>query len=316
MPFKVSSEKLVTTEALRDLTQGSYEHLSLRLDDAILENSKFFTGDVKSDVARIATFKDRVVVGTSDGRYLSARYEDVDGQIHFGGPETLDVPMVDSVNVSEYVDSYVDKIVNSLMIGDKDEGKEQILALINLKESVDDNSTDLASLVFDIVSGDSDWKRAYRENLSSIRGQLGNIAESIDNAQIEVKYSPLYNGTLPEEKFHLYLEPAKKDLGVIGSRLSTLENKVESVYLPFVEIANSTVLEGDDKDTVSQFVGFAEGLTSEIHDLREHVKIAVENEQCAMCLGQIHDAIADNLTDYEIAGSFVEHMATLFSSSV
>jgi hypothetical protein len=315
MPVKISSEKLVPTDAISELTKGSFEHLSLRLDDAVVENSSLFVGKDEVDVARIATFKDRVIIGTADGRYISAKYEDVDGKIKFGAMEALDVPLVDTSNVSEYVEDYIGRIVESLMVGNKSDGQNRIVALMNLQESVEDNSTDLATLVYDIVSEVPVWKQAYRENVHSIKSALGKIIESIEKSQPEVKYMPLYDGTLPEERFSLYLEPARRDLGAVGERLSTLESKVEKTYLPFIEIAKSAVLEGDEKETMDQFITFAEGLNAEVHSLREHIKIAVENEQCAMCLGQIHDAVASNLSDYEIAGSFVEHMAKLFSSA-
>lgn len=315
MPFRVSTDKMVPAEALRELTLGSFEHQALRLDDAIAENAELFLGDTKADLARLATFKDRVVVGTSDGRYFSAWYEDNQTQIRFGLPESIFVPTVDVNNVKEYVSESLFKIVDSLVKGLKTEGKDGIVNLLSLKESVDDSAKDLASLVYDIVSNDADWKVAYREHRDTIVNQLGGVVENISAAHIETKYVPLYDGTLPEDKFNMYLDPARRDLNIVAGRLETLENKVEVAYLPFIEEVNKDKsLSNEEKDTVEQFVSFASGLLAEVHDLREHVKIAVENEQCAMCLGQIHDAIAESLSDYEIAGSFIEQLATRFAA--
>lgn len=310
MPFNLSKEKLVPTAAIRELTNGSFEHFTLKMDDAIAENAEMFGGSEKVSVARLATFSDRVVVGTSDGRVLSSSYTDDDNGIRFGIPEHVDVPVVDTSNAGDYVNKFMMDAVNALLMGSPETQKESVLALMNLQESVqfDDEGRDLASLVNDILTALPDWKAAYRQNIESIKANVSDVIESVVASQIESKYAPLYNGTMPEERFHLYLESARKDLSVVADRLLAAENKISTAYSPFAQNVS------DKSDAIKEFAVFSEGVMQEVHDLREHARIAIENEQCAMCIGQIHDALAESLTDYEIATSFIEKMATRFAA--
>lgn len=305
MPLILGKEKLVPTAVIRELTHGSFEHLSLKIDDAIAENASLFVGGSGIEVARIATFTDRVIVGASDGRVFSAPYIEEVGDIRIGHPEQIDVPVVDNSNAGEYINRFMMDVVNSLLTGKPDAQKESIVALMNLQESTGSTEElkDLTTLVSEIVAAVPAWKAAFRENIDAVMAHINPPSDP----PIEVKYRPLYDGSLPEEKFPAYLEPAKRDLAVITSRLSTLEDKVTAVYSNLV--GEKTVSEAQ-----AEFALFSEGVLQEVHDLREHARIAIENEQCAMCVGQIHDVLAESLPDYEIATSFIEKMAPRFAA--
>ena len=314
MPLTLGKEKLVPTSAIRELARGSFEHLTLELDDAIAEHASLFAGGTDAEVARIATFNDRVVVGTSDGRVLSASYKREENGITFGLPESVDVPVVDGSNAQEYVNRFMMDVVNSILSGTPEEKKESVLALMNLSESVEgpaDEGKDLATLVSDIISAVPPWKAAFRENFDVVKSQVG---ESTKLPAIEAKYRPLVDGSIPEERFYLYLEPARRDLSVVADRLNVAEEKIKAAYLPYAEAVSNDSVSGSDPEAVKEFAVFSEGVMQEVHDLREHARLAIENEQCAMCIGQVHDAIAESLTDYEIATSFIETMAARFAA--
>src|SRR5580698_3401014 len=144
MPLKISADNMVPTEAIRNLTHGSFEHLSLRLDDAIAENADLFLGGQKSKVARIATFKEHVIVGTADGRYFACPYRDDYGTISFAMPEALDVPVINSSNMTSYVSESLNEIVDALMTGNQENSRAAMLSLLDMKESIDENAKDLA----------------------------------------------------------------------------------------------------------------------------------------------------------------------------
>lgn len=314
MKALAEKNKLIPTEAIRELTKGSFEHLSFRLDDAISENSELFSKN--GEVAKIATFGDRVIVGTEDGKYFSSIYEDVDGKITLHPPQAVDVPVVDGTNIDNYINTFTMKVVDSIINGDIESQKEGILALASLSESIEtefDRSLD--ELVREIVHSRNEWKIAYTQQRESIKNVVSDLVELIEKNEIEAKYIPLYDGTIPEEKFPSYLDMIRKDLGVVAARLSAVEERTEKAYLPFVEMVKKAELSKDEKSTVEQFIKFSDGFSAEIHDLREHVALAIKHENCAMCIGQIHDTIAESLTDYELAGSFIERMASKFLES-
>lgn len=312
MTASFNKKRLIPTENLRELTRNSMEHLHLRIDDALSESVESFVGGEPAELSRLATFSDYVIAGTDDGRYFRAAYVDSGQQIKFTDVTPVEIPVVDASNYQQYIESFTGSLVESLLAGKTD--VTQLVSLMTLDESVEELK-DLAALVSDIVKGLPKWKSVYKEQRNTIINQIGEAIDLINGTALEPKYSPLYDGSIPEENFYQYLDIARRDCETIEARLKATEAKVESAYLPFSEKISKSNMAVEDKETVQQFIAFADGLSGEIHALREHVRLAVENEQCAMCLGQIYDTIAESLNDYEIAGSFVERMAVRFTTA-
>jgi hypothetical protein len=153
----------------------------------------------------------------------------------------------------------------------------------------------------------------FAEQSDEIRRQIVDVLESINENSLESKYQPLYEtDEIPEEKFEDYRDMAESDLKLAADRLEQVHHSAEAVYLPFIESVGNAELEEDETEVLSHFCFFAEDLISDLQEVRGIVSDALVNEQCVMCLGHIYDSIAESLTSYEMATSFVERMVSVF----
>lgn len=302
----MAKEKLIPAEAIENLMNGSYESLIGRIANS-LGNSSLFEG-VEAEKAVIATFADHVVVGTADGEYFKVKFEDRNGKVHFVSKEAVQVPVIDESNSSEYVRGYVMETVDAIISGDKDTVRDRLVALLNLESTSPSNYRDFSDIVVDLINKDRTWRSSYNENKSSICGVVGDLLEGIGSRKFESKYNKLFD-SIPEEEFGIHAEDTTADLAIVADRLETIQTKAESSFYPFTELVCQVEHSEEDEFYLHQFADLSEDYLDDIHGLREHVAYALQNEKCIMCLGKIYDALAEALTDYEIAGSFIERMS-------
>lgn len=307
--------KLVPVEAIRDFSTGSFEHLSIRLDDAISRNSKMFVEEDAVRAARIATFPSHVFVGTDDGQYFRVKYEDINGEIHLTESEKLDVSVVDGNSLPSYIDKFSYGVVDSILSSSKEEAKEGVLDLIALHEMANGQDEDLYTIINGLLRSDRPWHNTYESQIEGIRGQVGDILESISSEKVEPKFVALYDGSIPEEKFPSYYDSVVSALSDVAERLGQIASKTDSAYLPFVESVSSVSRTEEEDKVLGQFTAFADDFLEDLSIIRDHVAFALKNEGCVMCLGQIHDALAESLTEYEVAGAFIERMARRFNEA-
>lgn len=307
-------DKLVPVEAIQRHAAGSYEHLSLRIDEAIQDARSTIVGNSDCRVARIATFPSHVFVGTDDGRYFRVRYENVNEGIHIHEAEQLDVPVVDKGALPDYVSRFALGVVDAILSGEG--AKERVLDLYALKEAAESiYEDDLATIVDRLIKAARPWRRIFGEQKEAIRSQIADVFESISAQRVERKYFPLYDGTIPEEKFGSYKNSVASDLTAVANRLEHVQKRAEGTYLPFVEALVKLPRTDEEQEVLGQFTTFADDYLEDLQVLRDHVAFALKNEGCVMCLGQIHDALAEAITDYEIAGAFIERMAGRFNEA-
>lgn len=303
-------EKMVPLKAVEKLIEGSYEQLTARIDVAVAGNRELFVGQSSDDVARLATFNDRAIIGTSSGKYFEIKFESKDGEIQIGKPSPIEVPVITGGNAAQYMREYSLNAVDAILGGDLKEACEHLSTLSVIQESRQaDPARDFAHELGHITDDTRPWRTIYREQAEDIRRQVVDQLESITGGQLEVKYKPMYEtDEIPEEAFEDYRGLVNADLTVASERLERVHHNIEATFLPFAESISQEEGSKEDVEVLSQFCSFAEDLIEELHGVRRLVADAVQNEECVMCLGQVYDLVAEAVTDYEIAGAFVERM--------
>jgi len=306
---QTSAARIVSVDAIKTLIEGSHEHLGVALDEALHKSRSVFAKD-SEEVTRMATFSDRMIVGTSSGDYFSVKFEHNNGELTLLSPEKVDVPVVSSSNATKSVKEFSLSAVDALMSESKDAvGKILVLADLQEQQQVSEARDYPAEAQAAVTSG-RPWREALSTQWKEISRQVVDRLESIRGAALEAKYKPMYEtDEIPEEKFETYRGMAESDLGVLAERLRALHEAVEAAYLPFKDSISKDELDESEEDVLSHFCFFSEDLISDLAEIRSLVADTIENEQCVMCLGQVYDTIAESLTDCEIAGSFVQRMA-------
>jgi hypothetical protein len=304
------ANKFVSADALKDVTRGSYEHLALRIEDALAESNDQF--DSKGVNAVVATFKDEVIVGSSNGKFYRAQYEARDNGIRFFNASPLDIPVLNQSSPEDSARQFALSAVDAILKGQKIEARENIFALAQLNESVEpSDGKDLATIVKGLINSNRLWRAVYREQSESIRNEVADHTKEVIS-QFESKFTGLYDGTIEEEDFHQYNEDVRNSLALVADRLESIQTKSETAYYTFIESlkGNETA---EDQEILEAFSEFAEDYLHDVQDIREHIAFALDNEPCVMCLGQIYDALAESFMDYDVAGLFVENTATRYS---
>lgn len=311
-----SQSKVVSTDAMRKLVEGSYEHLGVILDGALRRNSDAFGFD-KDSLTRIATFENRMVVGSDAGDVFSVNFKSVDGNIVLSDIEKIKVPVVASSNVNESIKEFSFGAVDALLSEDSDSVVSHLLMLAELQERQEmEENRDYPQEAVNAVMAPRVWREIFDSQADEIKSQIEDRLESIQGDALEPKYKPLYESDeIPEERFGDYREGAENDLKVLLDRLVSLHESVESEYFGFRSSLTKDEVEEMDHDVLSQFCVFSEDLIDNIGEARSVVADTIEHENCVMCLGKVYDTFAEALTDYEIAGAFVERMVGALDDS-
>lgn len=314
-PFSIQ-DKIVSAEAIKQMVEGSYEQLTGRLDEAVEKNRSLFTEGTEN-ISRLATFKNKIIVGTADGSYFEAKFENKDGEIVFGEPALLEVPVISSSNAAKSVRDYSLSIVDSMM----SEGASGVVGIMQLASLQEQKQVELArdytGEVMAALAEGRPWRQVFADQSDEIRRQIVDVLEDIHENALEAKYKPLYEtDDIPEEQFENYRENAEADLGLASDRLEQVHSVAEAAYLPFIESVGDAELDEAEADALSHFCFFAEDLIQDLQEVRGIVSDALVNEQCVMCLGHIYDSIAESLASYEMAAIFVERMVGAFDGAV
>jgi len=314
-PFSIE-DKIVPIEVVRSMVDGSYEQLTYRLDEAVGENRHLFTSG-SEDIARVATFKDKIIVGTAEGSYYEVKFESKDGDIVFGEFSQLDIPVVSTSNAAKSLRDYSLGIVDSLM-SEGSGAVDRILQLASLQEQAQvELARDYVGETLAALAEGRPWRQVFAEEQDEIRRQIIDVLGSIHENAFEAKYKPLYEtDDIPEEQFENYRANAETDLGLVLERLELVHRAAEAAYLPFIESVGDADLEADETNVLSHFCFFSEDLIEDLQEVRGIVSDALVNEQCVMCLGHIYDSIAESLVSYEMATSFIERMVGAFDGAV
>lgn len=311
-------EAMIPLDEVQRLMEGSFEQMAALLDGAVEKSRTLFVAEGSDeDVARVATFPGRVIVGTSGGHYFEAVFVEKDGDIVIESAEPYEVRVVDQGNAAEYVREYTMSTVDALLSEDASVAKERLLALASLQEEhTEQAEVDYSDEVVEHLSAARPWRHVYSDQNKDIRRQVVDQLEAIGKAQLEAKYKPLYEtDDIPEENFEDYRELVNTDLRAISSRFEKVQHAVEAAYIPFAESINVDDLTEEEDEVIGHFKFFAEDLIEDLQELRQLVAEAAQNEHCVMCLGHIYDSLTESLADYEIAGAFVERMVQAFDEA-
>lgn len=303
----IQASKIIPVDVLKTIVEGSFEHFGAVVDHAI-EKSESALPESDSPWRRVATFKDRVVMGNEDGKFINVHFESKNGSISILSCESVDVPVVTSTNALKMRIDMGLGAVDAILSEDSN-ALSKILTFSELLDSDElVNRRNYKEEAEYLVSEDIPWRSIYESQRKSIRRQVVGLLESIKDNSLVAKYKKLYEtDEIPESEFDSYRDPAESDLKILSGRIETLIESIASEYVPFAETISEEDLSGDG-EVLSHLCFFAEDLISNLEEISSLINDTLENERCVMCLGQVYDTIAESLSHYEIAGAFVGRM--------
>jgi len=305
------NEKLVDTIVVDRLTEGSFETLIERVEQAVAENLSLFNADDGEGV-HSWTYSGHVVVVNEAAEFFRAEYSVIkNGDIELGKVERIDVPVKEAKHLGSEARGLADDIVGAVFDGDDERAEESFGDLFNLvasgvritAEGVEDDFTELGI-------ADSAWMRAVDDNAATMRNFVGAAS----------------NRDMPEPKFETML--ATNDLNeadstryrkVVGEGLRRLRGTLEDLDASIAlarTIDEGYTLRDVDGMAASHFIEFSRQLGEDFDAMIGVVEnaIAVVGNGDLKSLARIHDGVAELMGDAGLAAAFAEKFSTKFTA--
>lgn len=311
-----TQDKVVPVEVIESLCAGSYEELVADVNFALQANKAQFVERADTDISVLATFTDHFIALSSDGDLFKIKMESGNNGVSLTLLEKIEAPVIDRRNSSKYSSDYLTHAIKALTSGNLSESVSAIENFMAVKEHfpVSSNQEIANQIVESIVKVNNRyWRTVLSNNREEIVSNISQYIESINSNGFNVKYTALYDGTIPEEKFEEHREVVVSDLSIISDKLENIHTQAEAAFYPFVEILSESEIPEEEQEVIENFVSFSEDFISEMEELREHVADMLSDAKCVMCLGQVYDAVAENLKDLEIASKFILNMTNSLS---
>lgn len=284
---------------VRRLSTGSFEQLTARIDEAVQRDTvRLFGEKVSSEVG--ATFPDHALVFSEDGRVLDVRFEDVGGSIKitsFSAPKTEAFASTDSRRT--HLRTEAEQTASLFVSGSLTEAKvklRQLLPLVDAKESHHDDQ--MVSSMIAFRRADRLWKTFFAEKANEIKRLTLSEAEQTQKNRIQAKFRSLYDGTVDTvglNKFSDLVDTAIKQLG----------DRVESLRTRLTQSVSTVAVTESSDPSVTALSAFGSDLAEDLALVGRTLTQAQQRISRTDCLGRLHDALASDLVNQEIASQFV-----------
>jgi len=299
------------TEAVRRLTMGSYEHTIAKLNEAIQRCKKSL---FKEESIRVfGTFPGHAIVVAESGKFYRAVFEEKDGAFKVTGVSGVPVPMADSV--PDFVRTEVQSVVEAFLAGKIDAARiklEGVAPFVGNRKQITESQ--LTESVISAMKAEKPWRRLYQEQEQKIRKFLWGDLAAIQEAAVSPKFKKLYDGSMEAEEVETFRDLVSEETKELGYRLEALTRFVHEARA-FVTQFEPKFRELGEDAIYTTFGAFSEDLESDLQSVSELVSESATGVSSVADLGKLFDAVAEALTDYEIAGRFVEKMAAKLHSS-
>lgn len=287
--------KFVTKAEKRRLTSGSHEDH--------IRSVRFLIGEAEL----VSTFSDYAVI-KKDGGYCKLTFErDSRGILRASGETKLEVKQYDStqthVLAKDLALEAVDLFIKGASAGITPRLMEISGYLDGCSECVG------VDIIQSMVSAPRFWKRLLSEREPGIKRIISSKLESLAENRRRAKFEKLYskNPAGPDSDMQVAAPEVSKELNLVIERIKELEAETEK-YSQVVASSKKTVQYEEDEQILIRVDEFATDLLVDLKMLREKVsKIEVKGISCA---ARLRDVLAEGLNFYEIAGCFVETVAS------
>jgi hypothetical protein len=303
--------QLVPAEEMRKLLKGSFEHVSSKVEDAVQKDRVRIFGEDVTTVKVVGTFPGYAVAAAQPGKFARIKFEEAqNGTVKIVGHELLKVPIINNENVGDFLFGEAKALIESWTKGDAQSVLDRARAILPfVQERVQHSEPQIIESLVLGIKADRPWKKLYSERADEIKKFVRSEMAELEKAKLNPKFERLYSGELDASTADGYRDLVQSDLNYIGDRIGALEELV-SATVESVDHVSEKIAEGDDRDTLVTFLSFSEDLGLDLLNLKSLVAEAVRQFSDVASLGKLYDALAEEFYHYEVAGRFVEQMAS------
>lgn len=303
--------QFVPTEEMQKLLKGSFEHVSSKVEHAIQKDKVRIFGEDAGAVKVLGTFPGYAVAAAAPGKFARVKFEEAqNGTVKITNHELLKVPVFTNENVSEFLMGEARSVVEDWNKGNLEAAIDRARGMLPfVQERIQQSEAQIVESIVLGIRADRPWKNLYAERADEIRKFVRSELAELDQAKLTPKFERLYSGEMEAAEVDGYRDLVQSDLSYIGDRIGALEGLIAAT-IESVEKISDKIAEGDDHDTLVTFLSFSEDLALDLQGLKSLVSEAVRQIGAVDALGRLYDALAEELYNYEVAGRFVEQMAS------
>lgn len=290
---------------LQRLTEGSYEHVIARVEEAVQAGSaSMFGGPVQVSLA--GTYPGRCLVLAEDGRARRVWWEQSDAGVIF---ITRSEPVVlEMKTAQECVRESVHRAVGAFLEGRIEEARSLLEEAVVVTEpeakSLAEDS--VLGLVTTTLSAPRPWRDLLQEQRDRIEAVLGTkVVAVLRETALEQKFGVLYS-SLGEEDQTGFRDLVHADTTTLKARITSLSRVTEAYYGAVCPLLEHVELRSLPE--VQTYRLFSEDLISSLRLLQTSITEAQERLHSVAGLGALYDLVAENLFDYEVGAAFVAAM--------
>lgn len=289
----------VPTDAIAKLVEGSYEHLTASLDDLLQVDG------TRRKV--IATFPSHVVVAEATGKFSRVEYaQAADGSIKILATEEINIPTYSPERVTEFVFHEAEDIVAAFLTGNKGAlARLEGLVPFVTEDVRRKSEAEAVDAALAAVRGERVWRKLYTERADLIKTVLGAVTVEA----VEPKFKLLVTGEIPVTKHEGYRELVQSDLTHLAKQIEGQADSVEAGSAVVSEVKERASDDAEAAATLAVFESFASDLAADLRGMSLLVAESLKNVRGVANLGRLHDGLAAEFTNHEIAGRFVQQMA-------
>jgi hypothetical protein len=301
--------KLIPASEIKRLSEGSYEQLISRLEEAVAKDSKRIFGSVQ-ETELISTFPGHAIVLGENGDFRQIRFESAqDGNLAITAIQEVAVPHFTKNNLNEFVEREASLVVDSFMRGGLTEAWSRLRGIIPYVEGDRKYSEEkLLSVMMESVRASRPWKTLFEEKQSEIKRVLWEDLAELDQNRLRAKFIKIYDGDLIEDNREGYKGLVESDLNYLSKRARALLCMIESAEQTVRPVLKSLKESGKD-DILTTFGAFTEDLIDDLGRICDIVDSRCSNLHTISNLGKLYDTLAEELYIYEVAGLFIDKTA-------
>lgn len=293
------SNRYVPTGEVKRITVGSFEERARLIESAVNSDAvRLFGTQVESKV--VGTFPGHAVVLAEDGACVRVKYE-INGNV----AKLLSFDRVaDTVESRHsFLNVQAKEAATLLSQGRISEAKAVIKHLATLVDSASPQQDDqIVDAMISFRRADRPWKATFREKADTMRRLVLDEAGEIHKDRIQPKFKSLHNGTLKSSEVDRYRDLVIESIKILDTRTTRLQEQVESA------IGAVKALKIEDP-SVGSYLSFSHDLADSLQSNHKTITEGLRRVKRTDSLGKLHDSLAEEFSDCEVASRYVISMS-------
>jgi hypothetical protein len=289
---------IVPTEVVRKYLAGSFEEISLRVEQAVSREPGRVFGEDGGAIKVVGTFGGYAIVVNSKAQFVKVMYEVANsGEFMIVGVEKLAIPVYDTPEkVRGFLRSEASTVVESFYHGDYDGALERVVQIMRTMDGTAAYSdAQVVANMIEVAQAPREWK---------VKLGVKSLGETIEVPEYEAKFSKINDGSVPAEKLEGYRAIVAADLKNLTDRMGATKVTVEEAFASLTNLID-TYPELAVEESVAEIKAFINDLSADLIGAQASVTEALTGISSIPALSELYDVLAEGLNRQEVAGRYI-----------